>query len=37
MHLAAGLSLLSIDIMPPTEAWGSMVSEARDYLLGREF
>ncbi|MHB8104436.1 MAG: ABC transporter permease [Dehalococcoidales bacterium] len=28
----AGLSFLSIGIMPPTAAWGSMVSEARDYL-----
>jgi ABC-type dipeptide/oligopeptide/nickel transport system permease subunit len=28
----AGLSFLSIGITPPTAAWGSMVSEARDYL-----
>jgi ABC-type dipeptide/oligopeptide/nickel transport system permease subunit len=28
----AGLSFLGIGIAPPTAAWGSMVSEARDYL-----
>jgi peptide/nickel transport system permease protein len=28
----AGLSFLGIGITPPTPAWGSMVSEARDYL-----
>lgn len=28
----AGLSFLGIGITPPTAAWGSMVSEARDYL-----
>jgi len=28
----AGLSFLGIGIMPPTPAWGSMVSDARDYL-----
>ncbi|OGO31864.1 MAG: ABC transporter permease [Chloroflexi bacterium RBG_16_56_11] len=29
----AGLSFLGIGITPPTAAWGSMVSEAREYLL----
>jgi ABC-type dipeptide/oligopeptide/nickel transport system permease subunit len=28
----AGLSFLGIGILPPTAAWGSMVSDARDYL-----
>jgi peptide/nickel transport system permease protein len=28
----AGLSFLNIGITPPTAAWGSMVSEAREYL-----
>lgn len=28
----AGLSFLGIGIMPPTAAWGNMVSDARDYL-----
>jgi ABC-type dipeptide/oligopeptide/nickel transport system permease subunit len=28
----AGLSFLGIGIMPPTPAWGNMVSDARDYL-----
>jgi peptide/nickel transport system permease protein len=29
----AGLSFLGIGITPPTPAWGSMVSDGRDYLL----
>jgi len=29
----AGLSFLGIGITPPTAAWGSMVSDAREYLL----
>jgi ABC-type dipeptide/oligopeptide/nickel transport system permease subunit len=29
----AGLSFLGIGITPPTAAWGSMVSEAREYLV----
>ena len=29
----AGLSFLGIGIMPPTAAWGSMVSDGREYLL----
>jgi peptide/nickel transport system permease protein len=29
----AGLSFLGIGITPPTAAWGSMVSEAREYLI----
>ena len=29
----AGLSFLGIGITPPTAAWGSMVNEAREYLL----
>ena len=29
----AGLSFLGIGITPPTAAWGSMVSEGREYLL----
>jgi peptide/nickel transport system permease protein len=29
----AGLSFLGIGITPPTAAWGSMVSEAREYLM----
>jgi peptide/nickel transport system permease protein len=29
----AGLSFLGIGITPPTAAWGSMVSDARDYLI----
>jgi peptide/nickel transport system permease protein len=31
----AGLSFLSIGISPPTAAWGSMLNEAREYLLER--
>jgi len=31
----AGLSFLGIGIMPPTAAWGNMVSEARNYLAIR--
>src|SRR4030043_76611 len=29
----AGLSFLGIGITPPTAAWGSMVSDAREYLM----
>jgi peptide/nickel transport system permease protein len=29
----AGLSFLGIGILPPTPAWGSMVSDGREYLL----
>jgi peptide/nickel transport system permease protein len=29
----AGLSFLGIGVMPPTPAWGSMVTDGREYLL----
>jgi peptide/nickel transport system permease protein len=29
----AGLSFLSVGILPPTAAWGSMVNDGREYIL----